>query len=320
MSNKEDLRDAPSDPLPQDILNKIAEYLKDAPEKLLTVLTFLADYDKDITKRYIQLLNTVLNVTKAFNALVDKIVEMTEKLKNDPNFLRIMADIWNNFLMPKEERNDGDLPDNQYKKSIVPCLVAWLSRIDETIWEKVGSFALRALSKEVNPTLRHSTESIAIKISVGLAGVFLAAHGIYTMRRWWKGEISGERCAKIIMDSFLTAAGGVGGGMAGAALGNCISPGIGGIIGGIAGGVVGVVAAKKLSEWLTQKIFGLPNNEALENAYIFLELKYGASNDDINNNYQRLAMKYHPDRGGKWEDWNKLQVSMTTIKISQDEF
>ncbi len=53
-------------------------------------------------------------------------------------------------------------------------------------------------------------------------------------------------------------------------------------------------------------------------AYDFLELDCGASIDEINSSFRRLALIHHPDRGGgSEEDWQKLQVSMGVIKLSR---
>lgn len=48
------------------------------------------------------------DLDKAFQVFLDKLVEDTKKLKNDPNYIRIMADIWNNYLKPNEKANVGE--------------------------------------------------------------------------------------------------------------------------------------------------------------------------------------------------------------------
>ena len=94
---------------------------------------------------------------------------------------------------------------------------------------------------------------------------------------------------------------------------------MGSIIGAVLGGVTSATAANKISDWLTQKLFNLPKGAALENAYNFLGLEYGASNDEINSTFRQLALKYHPDKGGSYDDWHKLQVAMAIIKLSKGE-
>ena len=153
-----------------------------------------------------------------------------------------------------------------------------------------------------------------------LAAVYLSYEIYKDICRWWKGEISGVRCVKNVIDGTASMAAGVGGGFAGAAIGTALIPGVGTVIGGIVGGITAASVMSALSDWVTQKIFNLPKEEALENAYRFLGLSYGASNDQINAAFKRLVLKYHPDKGGSYEDWHKLQVSMAVIKASKGEF
>jgi hypothetical protein len=74
--------------------------------------------------------------------------------------------------------------------------------------------------------------------------------------------------------------------------------------------------------WSIQKFFNFFKADPLEKAYNFLELKYvdGASNDVINSNFRRLALKCRPDTGGSYDDWYDLQYSMSFIKLSKGEF
>ncbi len=83
--------------------------------------------------------------------------------------------------------------------------------------------------------------------------------------------------------------------------------------------VVGVELANNLSDWLTQKISTSSKDVDVENAHKILGLDCGASNDEINSNFRRLAVKYHPDKGGSYDDWHKLQVSLAVIKMTKGE-
>lgn len=139
------------------------------------------------------------------------------------------------------------------------------------------------------------------------------------LKLWWRGEISGKSCAKTIIDSLAGIAGGYGGGIAGAAVGTLIFPGVGTVIGGAVGGVAGTTITSCLSDLLTQQIFDLPKTVALEKAYRFLGLQNGASNNEINSSFRRLALRYHPDKGGNREDWCKLQSYMGIMKVSKGE-
>ena len=95
---KQDDRNDSANLIPQDIMDKIAEYLKPSPEKLVPITIFFANNDETITKRYIQTLRTVFDNEAAFRGVVDNLVKETEKVKDNPEYHSVMADIWNYYL------------------------------------------------------------------------------------------------------------------------------------------------------------------------------------------------------------------------------
>ena len=123
------------------------------------------------------------------------------------------------------------------------------------------------------------------------------------------------------MSSTAAQVDGIYGGTIGAAAGTCIAPGPGTIIGGVAGGIAGSVVMHSLSDWLTQHLFDLPKEMALENAYRFMQLDHKASNDEINSNYNRLAWEYHSkeSKNENVENWIKLQTCMDVIRTSKGQ-
>ena len=154
-------------------------------------------------------------------------------------------------------------------------------------------------------------------VMVALAAIHLTYDVIVNLKRWWNGEISGPRCAKNIMDSFLTIGAGVAGGLVGSLVGSFAGP-VGTVIGGVAGGIASSAAANALSDRLTQWLFGVPKSEALENAYRFLGVPMTASNSEVNTAYRHLCLKHHPDKpGGSREDFHFLQLNMATIKAAR---
>ena len=48
-----------------------------------------------------------------------------------------------------------------------------------------------------------------------------------------------------------------------------------------------------------------------------MNLHHSASNSEINKRYKKMALFFHPDKGGKVEDFHKLQYSMGVIRISK---
>ena len=149
---------------------------------------------------------------------------------------------------------------------------------------------------------------------VTIITVQLTYEAIQSINSWWNGEISGKRCAKQIIDSSGSIFGGYAGAAVGSAIGSIIAPGYGTVIGAVAGGAAGSFTASAFSEWLTEYLFSLPKQVAVENAYRFLGLSPSCSNVELKIQYRTLALRYHPDKGGNHADFHKLQVSTAVIK------
>ena len=158
------------------------------------------------------------------------------------------------------------------------------------------------------------------KDRVALIAVQLTWETCVEISRWWKEEITGKRCVKNIIDKSAGAACVIGGGYFLAHLARAYSPVWGPVVGGVVGGALGYEVCFAISDWATQKIFGVPKEEALENAYRFLGLPCDATNNEINETFRGLTLKYHPKNGGNGEDWHNLQISMSVIKASKGEF
>lgn len=154
-------------------------------------------------------------------------------------------------------------------------------------------------------------------VMIALAATMLAYDVVKNIFEWRKGQISGKRCLKNIIDSGVIIASGTAGGIGGAALGTLVAGPVGGVIGGIIGGVLASQLSQGLIDSLTQDLFDLPPDVAVENAYNFLGVSPSASNNEINRNYRRLALEHHPDRGGNQDEFIKLQVMMEVIRASR---
>lgn len=329
--------------LPQHILDKITESLKRSPEKLVAVMLFFSLREVGETARYIQALTSVYDNDEAFRQFAERLAEDTIRLEKDEGYIRVMTDIWINYLHPNVKENAGNIYQFDYRMLLANRsllhnaayfnFIDTLSKLPSSSQNEVVQLitglieALPVVSSATSVTLRQSLKVGLIStrvlpgnlVGVTLAAVYLTREIYHNMTRWWNGEISGARCAKNVIDSFAGVAAGFGGGYLGATIGNFVAPGIGGAVGAVLGGVASASMATTLSDWINQKIFNLPRDEALENAYRFLELTCNASNDQINSSYRRLALEYHPDKGGSYEQWHKLQLSMGLVKISRGE-
>ncbi len=139
------------------------------------------------------------------------------------------------------------------------------------------------------------------------------------IQAWRHGEITGKRCVKNIIDDIASITGTVAGSQLGASIGTSLNPGVGTILSAIIGGLVGGVSVGMISDYLTRWIFDLPPTIALENAYNFLGVSSSCTNEEVNKAYHRLALKYHPDRGGSEEQFLQLTVNVAIIKQSREE-
>ena len=67
----------------------------------------------------------------------------------------------------------------------------------------------------------------------------------------------------------------------------------------------------KSNEWKENE---QTNNMTLEIAYEILGMDPDATMDQIKSRYKRLARKHHPDKGGSYPNWHRLEKAMTNIK------
>jgi hypothetical protein len=194
---------------------------------------------------------------------------------------------------------------------------AIISEIMNTVTSVTGERSLIAVSTSQSLT---RAQTMAGKITpIAIVAVQLSWEALKSIRSWWKGEITGERCAKQIIDASAGILGGYAGGAAGVAIGTALLPGYGTLAGAVIGGIAGSVGASALAEWLTKHFFNLPKSIAVENAYKFLKLSPCHSNTEINERYRTLALQFHPDKGGNAEDFHKLQVSVAIIKQARGQ-
>jgi hypothetical protein len=91
-------------------------------------------------------------------------------------------------------------------------------------------------------------------VMIALAAISLSYDAIKNLCRWWRGEITGTRCCKNIVDSTFTIGAGVAGGVGGAALGSIGGP-LGILAGGIISGIISSEAMNFLIDRLTQCVW-----------------------------------------------------------------
>ena len=156
-------------------------------------------------------------------------------------------------------------------------------------------------------------------VPVTIVGVHLGWETVQNLRAWWKGELSGKRCLKNLLDDLAAVVGGFGGAAVGATFGSIFdSPGW--VIVGIFGSVAGSFTMASRFKRLTETKFHVPRSVALENAYNYFGLTVSCSNGQIKSTHHRLALEKHPDKGGSKEEFFELQVNLSIIKHHREEF
>ena len=317
---------------------KLVEVFKDDIETYVRIVYYLdgeANTYRD-NPRLCPALRTLrfsLNNDKAFNAYALRLAEDTKRAETDPNFKQTMALIYSQYM----DASGGELPEDSHQcwdlakladaDMATKCGAMGLARAwaiipfksQLQIVEFIKNFALnRQAISCIDEFVGLVNNTGGNVVMVALAAVTLSYDVIKSILRWWRGEISGVRCCKNIIDSAVTIGVGLGGGVAGASIGALMGP-IGAVAGGIIGGIGASQAANFLSDRLTQKLFGIPKEEALENAYNYFGVKMNASNDEINSSYRKLCLQHHPDKGGNTGDFHFVQVNMAVIKAARGQ-
>ena len=330
--------DATEESWRDEVIQKLAEVFKDNVEDFARTLFFLEKEDEgykdNVNRPYAPQWNSLkatLKIDEAFRAYAKMLSEETKKAEIDQEFRRRMNIVHEQMM----SYCDDTVAISKYQKfdfkrlfnhrASIPSVFGGLARalsivppesklaIMSCCQEMVGRGAVMSLVEDA-ANLAGGTV-----VMVGLAAVYLAYSAYSNIRRWWKGEITGKRCLKNVLDSTFTVGAGIGGSVGGAALGSLVGP-IGTVVGGIVGGLISSAAMSALADRLTQKLFGIPKEEGLENAYRYLRVKMTASNAEVNSAFRKLCLQHHPDKGGDQKEFHILQCNMAIIKQARGEF
>ena len=310
------------------------------PEQDELYTKFLAFLASNENSNYVTILTHVLNTRKdLFKSTALQLASDAEKLIDNSGFRNIMYEIWQNYFC------DTDTSHKNFKKDVDHYLdvvinnkhvlstfeynllrsFSYLPASDlnrvissiENIANSVGSITGAIVSSHIEKSVSLLKSGSGKIVTVTLVCAFLAWDIYLSIKSWWKGEITGKRCMKKIVDSASGVAGGLAGGMAGMAVGGFLGP-VGLVLGGVFGTFLGSECAAIVSDWITAKLFDLPKSVALENAYNFLGVHHSTSTIDLNKRFRELCLIYHPDKGGKAEDFHKLQYAWAVIKASKE--
>ncbi|CAF0878367.1 unnamed protein product [Brachionus calyciflorus] len=131
------------------------------------------------------------------------------------------------------------------------------------------------------------------------------------INRWRKRKISSIRFVQLILDRLFSVANGINGLIVGIKIGEFFGS-FGIYTGAFIFSFLAIFIGGVLFEWIFCKLFEIPFDYKIENAFNFIGLKYDASNEQINERYEDLNRKYR-----KFEDnvnIQRLENSMLIIK------
>jgi len=134
----------------------------------------------------------------------------------------------------------------------------------------------------------------------GYAGVVLTVsfmgYELYNqIRRYYKHEIDGYKCAENLTATILSTGAGFVGGCIGTVLVAGAGP-AGVVLGAVAGSIIGAGAVRSNVHGIFQRMFGTDRQRAVKDAYGVLGLSEGASSGEIRKQYLGLAKQHHPDK------------------------
>ena len=149
-------------------------------------------------------------------------------------------------------------------------------------------------------------------LTLGMLGWELSSN----IRQYWKGEIDGHTCAENLTASFGATAASLAGSCGAVAL--CAGAGPWGLLfAGIAGGAAASALTGAAVKKLFRKLFGAGRERSLQQAYGILQLKPGASPQEVRQAYLNLAKQTHPDKvGGNREEFVKINSAYELIRAS----
>lgn len=269
---------------------------------------------------YMNTLKLLQSTEAPFKTYLNRLSEDTKIGETDQNYKETMRQIYAQFVVEQNSMHDGgncftlpvdssNIPERAMVQAFASMTPMAQRELAHTLMGSSGPVSL------INTTSKTLAKFGKKTSGVLLAALYLSYDAIINLRRFWKGEITGKRCAKGIIDSV----GSVIGGFAGSMLATAVAGPLGTVAGGFVGGFLGSTVASLLVDRLTREIFDLPLSEAAEAAYNFFGLNHKCSNSELNSAFRRKCLEHHPDKGGKKEDFMMVQCHFGSIKMERNE-
>eukprot|EP00111_Clytia_hemisphaerica_P022667 TCONS_00066707-protein len=316
-----------------EIREKVHQIFVSEPETFARILFYLDEEEKaydDTDKSPVwKTLRVAAKAVTTFEAYARRLADDTKRAEKDESFRLVMQKMYALFSEPSENGQSVSMelvPSENRIAAIFPGMaIVWdmvgpegQKKLLPVILKVCGKFGGRELVAVTDELASLITKNGGALVAVALAAVYLTIDAILNIRKWWLGEISGKRCAKSIIDTAGAVTGAIGGGAGGAALGSFAGP-IGAFAGSLIGSLLGNFVALSLIEKLTEFLFDLPRDVAVEKSYDYLGVTRSSSNNDVNRAFRNLCLKHHPDKGGDVSEFITLQSHMAIIKQARGE-
>ena len=327
-------------------IENICNQLSNDPEALARVLWYIGKEERAYSDggrpgpavQVLQQLTQNANTVTAFKNYLERIVEDTKGEETGgengggSNFSDTMKLIHDTMLASSQPNGGGGGGGNGHGKNLIELnsatttallmgFCAGFGRVPPAAQAAILHLASQVtvlnqasqalVSSGVLSVVRQGHGSLVV---VALAAVYLSYEALQSINAWWRGEISGRRCAKAIVDSACGIVAGAAAGVGGAALGSLLLGPAGAVAGGVLGSVIGSQVAAALVDRLTARLLDLPRDVAVERAYAYFGLTHHASTAEVNAAYRRMALLAHPDKGGREGHFAEVQAHLAVIK------
>jgi hypothetical protein len=280
----------------EEVVPKIAGIIEGA--ELVRILYFLSD---NLDNATIATLVHFKDNDKVFRLLVERMQESAKKCKIDKKLLLGLVDQCPQTFTTKELVQTSVFICN-FNKAL-SCLN---DSGQALVRQQIKELANKHSTIAENYTFVGTTEAIYDAI--------LPPEMRYAIQAWFAGELSGSQSASMIAGPVLA----LGAGIIGVTL-PLVALGFSPRTIGVS--VVGGISATLCVRAMCTKVLPalkLPLNTSLCQSYEFMGLEESCTNGELNAQYRRLSLAFHPDKGGPSHMWESLQVAHQIIKLSRE--
>jgi hypothetical protein len=214
---------ATGDAWKNEILDKLMSLFENEPEKLSRVLFYLTKEDEayrdgtDLPPVW-RTLKRAMSSKSTFKLYAEHLAEDTKLAKTDVEYRKFMNSFYKEIINPSDKPLSEDAHQG-YELALAPQNLNRGIGGFARAWTRIPPAGQRQIIEMLPSIIANKQVAILERagalankvggnvIMVTLAAVLLSYEAIVSIRRWWKGEITGVRCVKNIIDSTASIAG-----------------------------------------------------------------------------------------------------------------